>query len=167
MRQQAQYIEALISQNEALAARLHAAPETPSYPSPVARALMKPLSPPAGVAEAPAPKPVEPPMLTPNADGIIDLAAALVTPKPDEPVNPFSVRSVPAGSVREVTLQVGGIVAGPVTCAVINDRLVQTGDTIESLAIERIDSDAVVLKHGTQRLRLPVGGKNLRVRLPI
>lgn len=168
VRQQAQYIEALISQNEALSAQVKATAEPVTYPSPVARALMKPVVAPAGPVEAPAaPKAPDLNVLMPNADGVVDLAAALVTPKADEPVNPFTVRTVPADSIREVSLQVGGIVAGPVTCAVINDRLVQAGDTIESLGVERIESDAVILKHGSQRLRLPVGGKTLRVRLPI
>jgi hypothetical protein len=166
--QQAQYIEALVSQNEALSMRLNSGAEPPPYPSPVVRALAKPLAVQAAATEAAQePKPAEAPTLTPNADGVIDVAAALVVPKSGETVNPFAVRAVPGEMVREVSLQVGGIVAGPAACAVINDRLVQAGDSIESLAVERIEADAVILKHGAQRLRLPIGGKTLRVRLPI
>lgn len=166
VRQQAQYIEALVSQNEALSARV-AAPSEP-YPSPVARALMKPLTnPPAPIERPAAPSNPDRNMLVPNADGMIDLTVAATGAKTEEKTNPFAVRTLPADSVREVSLQVGGIVAGPVACAVINDRLVQAGDTIESLAVERIESDGVVLRHAGQRLRLPVGGKTLRVRLPI
>jgi hypothetical protein len=32
-------------------------------------------------------------------------------------------------------------------CAVINDRLVQVGEIVESLAVERIEPDAVLLRH--------------------
>ncbi len=167
VRRQAQYIEALVSQNEALAAGLDSSPVRTPYPSPVARALLRPQATTTEVVEASPAPPPEAPMLTPNADGVIDLAAVLVAPMEKESVNPFAVRTAPAGSAREVSLQLGGIVAGPVACAVINDRLVQAGDLIESLAVERIEADAVILKRGALRLRLPLGGKTLRVRLPI
>ena len=166
MRQQAQYIDALLSQNEALSARLNLEPEPIPYPSPLARALAKPQASALAAPEAP-PTPAETLTLTPNADGVIDVAAALVTPKADEPVNPFALRLVPAGAVREVPLEIGGIVAGPSAFAVVNDKLLQPGDTVDSLTVERIEPDAVVLRHGTQRMRLPIGVKNLRVRLPI
>jgi type II secretory pathway component PulC len=69
--------------------------------------------------------------------------------------------------MREVSLQVGGIAAGPMACAVINDRLVQVGEIIESLAVERIEPDAVLLRHSGKLLRLPVAEKPTRVRLPL
>jgi type II secretory pathway component PulC len=107
------------------------------------------------------------PTLTPNADNVIDLVAFVVSEKPGEPVNPFTVRTVPPEAMREVTLHVGGIVAGPMACAVINDRLVQVGEIIESLAVERIEPDAVLLRHSGRLLRLPVAEKSTRVRLPL
>ena len=82
-------------------------------------------------------------------------------------MNPFTVRTVPPEAMREVTLHVGGIVAGPIPCAVVNDRLVQVGELIESLAVERIEADAVLLRHSGRLLRLPVSEKSTRVRLPL
>jgi hypothetical protein len=165
LRQQAQYIEALISQNDALTAKLttasSSAPPTPTVvPLPPDPA---PLPRPATVSPTLPPEPT----LTPNADNVIDLVAFLVAEKPGEPVNPFTVRAVPPDAMREVTLHVGGIVAGPMACAVINDRLVQVGEIIESLAVERIEADAVLLRHSGRLLRLPVAEKSTRVRLPL
>jgi hypothetical protein len=167
IRQQAQYIEALISQNDALAAKLAAtniatpplAAVIPLPPEPTSMPRPAPLAP-------SLPTPAEP-FLTPNADNVIDLAAFVVTAKPGEPVNPFTVRAVPPESMREVTVHVGGIVAGPVACAIINDRLVQLGETVESLVVERIEADAVFLRHSGRLLRLPVSEKTTRVRLPL
>lgn len=164
VRQQAQYIEALISQNDALTAKLAettvaAAPATVVPPAPEPAPLPPALP-------APVPVAVEP-TLTPNADHVIDLVAALVTDKSGEPANPFTVRTVPPEAMREVSLHVGGIVAGPLACAVVNDRLVQVGEVVESLAVERIDTDAVLLRHSGKLLRLPVAEKAVRVRLPL
>jgi hypothetical protein len=177
LRQQAQYIEALISQNDALAAKLAGAnggtppPRTavPLPPEPLLRTAV-PLPPEPLPVPRPAPLaptlPVEP-VLTPNAENVIDLVAVIVAEKPGEPVNPFTVRTVPPEAMREVSVHVGGIVAGPAACAVVNDRLVQAGETIESLAVERIEPDAVLLRHSGRLLRLPVTEKPTRVRLPL
>ena len=163
IRQQAQFIEALLSQNDALTARLNA---PAAGPEPVPAAALPPVPAPVGPEPA-APGASEWPTLAPNADGVIDVAAADVTARPGEPVNPFAVRALANESVREVSLRVGGIIAGPTACAVINDRLVQAGETIETLRVERIDSDAVFLRHGGHDLRLPVSEKTVRVRLPL
>ncbi len=165
IRQQAQYIEALISQNDALAAKLTAA-NGATPPPPTVVPLPPPPAPLPRPAQVPPPPPSEP-TLTPNADNVIDLVAFVVAEKPGEPVNPFVVRTVPPDAMREVTLHVGGIVAGPMACAVINDRLVQVGEIIESLAVERIEVDAVLLRHSGRLLRLPVAEKATRVRLPL
>ena len=167
IRQQAQYIEALLSQNDALAAKFTASPATPAGP---AVAVMAPEPSP-----APNPPPVPPPAqaapveptLMPNADGVIDLAAVTADTKPGEPVNPFAVRTMSAESVREVTLHVSGILAGAVPCAIINDRPVQAGETVESMMLERIEPDAVWLRFAGHRLRLPASEKPARVRLPL
>lgn len=167
IRQQAQYIEALLSQNDALAAKFTASPATPAgptvavmapEPSPVPNPPSVPLS-----AQA---APLEP-TLMPNADGVIDLAAVTADIKPGEPVNPFAVRTMSAESVREVTLHVSGILAGAVPCAIINDRPMQAGETVESLLLERIEPDAVWLRFAGHRLRLPASEKPVRVRLPL
>ena len=167
IRQQAQFIEALISQNDALTAKL--IPVVAAPPSPVAAAAIP--------EPAPAPKPASlsppaqavlaEPVLAPNAEGIIDLAAVTADAKAGEPVNPFTVRTVSAEAVREVALHVSGIMSGAVPCAVINDRLVQTGESVESLTVERIEPDTVWLRYAGRRLRLPVSEKPARVRLPL
>ena len=102
----------------------------------------------------------------PNADGVIDLSVR-PTAESDAPTNPFVVRPTGPESAREITLHVGGIIAGPVACAVINDRLVQAGENLESLAIERIEHNAVFLRYDGRRLRLPVSTRPVRVRLPL
>lgn len=154
LRQQAQVIEALISQNDALAARLG---QTPRKVEATSRATL---------AVVPASEPAKSePYLSPNADGVIDLTAT--NADKGEDVNPFAVRKVPADATREVALHVGGIIAGPTKCAVINDRLVQAGEAIESLTVERIEPDAVYLRREGQRLRLPVSGSTVRVRMAL
>lgn len=163
IRQQAQTIEALVSQNEALTAKLNAA--VSAAPVPAVAPLPSPnLAPPTPVVATPK---VDSSVLAPNADGVIDLAAAAVAAKSGESVNPFAVRTASPEGTREMTLLVGGIVAGPTACAVINDRLLLAGDAIESLLVERIEADAVFLRCGEQRLRLPVSEKPVRVRLPL
>ncbi len=166
IRQQAQYIEALISQNDALTAKVTAA-NGATPPPPTVIPLPPTPAPLPRPAQVPPPPPPSEPTLTPNADNVIDLVAFVVAEKPGEPVNPFVVRTVPPDAMREVTLHVGGIVAGPMACAVINDRLVQVGEIIESLAVERIEVDAVLLRHSGRLLRLPVAEKATRVRLPL
>ena len=174
VRQQAQYIEALLNQNDALSARLATpvAPTTeisvPVMPAPATKPA--PVPAPAGTPAVANPVPVEPAPespLVPNADGVIDLAAATVAAKPGETVNPFAIRSVAADAVREITVQVSGIIAGPTPCAVLNGRLVQAGETVESLTVERVDSDAVLVRHSGHLLRLPVSEKPVRLRLPL
>ncbi len=170
VRQQAQYIEALISQNDALTARLAATPVAASPLVTAAPTLPLPAPEPAPLPPPSTPVPVPMPAertLTPNADNVIDLVAAVMSEKSGEPANPFTVRTVPPEAMREVSLHVGGIVGGPLACAVINDRLVQVGEIVESLAVERIAPDAVWLRHSGKLLRLPVAEKATRVRLPL
>lgn len=160
VRQQAQYIDALLSQNDALRARLASVsgrqPEIAPVPEPAPTIL--PVTPPT----APAAEPVH----APNAEGVIDLVA-VATPAAGEPVNPFAVRTAAGATSREVTIRVGGIIAGPVACAVINDRLAEAGETVDSFTVERVESDAVLLRQGEHRLRLPVSETSVRVRLPL
>ena len=157
VRQQAQYIEALLSQNEALKSGTTLQPATASTVS-------------AAVVPAPATSPATPVVtsedqaLAPNAEGVIDLTAT--TAKPGESVNPFAVRTQTDGAAREVMLHVSGLIAGPSACAVINERLVQAGDAVESLRVERVEAEAVLLRCGERRLRLPLSEKPVRVRLP-
>ncbi len=171
LRQQAQFIEALISQNDALTARLEAPAEPAPYPSPIARALMRPQA--GNVGDKAPPAKTEATatpagdVLTPNADGVIDLTAAATEGTAGEPANPFAVRTAAPGATREITLRVSGILAGRTPCAVINDRLVQANDTVEALAVERIEPDAVCLRHAGRRLRVPVSDQTVKVKLPL
>lgn len=115
----------------------------------------------------PSPPLNDPSMLVPNADGVIDVAAVTAAQEAGESTNPFAVRAVPTDRVHEVTLRIAGLVGGERPCAVVNDRRVQTGDRIESLTVERIETDAVVFAYGEHRLRLPVAETPTRVRLPL
>lgn len=164
VRQQAQYIEALLSQNEALKSGLVAKP-APTVSPVIAPVGQVSTAPPSVVVPAtPSPVAAEEPALVPNADGVIDLTA---TPtKAGEPVNPFAVRAAPEGGGREVLVHVSGLIAGPKACAVVNERLVEAGDSVEAFRVERIDPEAVLLRLGERRLRLPLSEKPVRVRLP-
>jgi hypothetical protein len=162
LRRQAQYIDALISQNEALVAKLAAPPATPA----VAAVTVRPepaLSAPVNLAA------LEPAgeWLTPNADGVIDLTAVATDAAVGESVNPFAVRTSAAGGAREVTLRVSGIVAGKTPCAVINDRVVQANEMIEVLTVERIEAESVCLRYAGQRVRVPVSDQAVKVKLPL
>ncbi|MBA3850690.1 MAG: hypothetical protein C0502_11965 [Opitutus sp.] len=81
-------------------------------------------------------------------------------------MNPFAVRAAPEGAGREVLVHVSGLIAGPKACAVVNERLVEAGDSVESFRVERIDPEAVLLCLGERRMRLPLSDKPVRVRLP-
>jgi hypothetical protein len=158
-RRQAQWIEALISQNDALQQRLAAAP-TVTARSEIPTASSQP------VREMPAagPKPETLACIEPDAQRVVDLTAPATAP--GEPVNPFAVREPAASKGRELALVVSGIVAGPDRCAVINERLVQPGDPIDVLRLEEIEAGAVFLGYGDQRIRLTVSETPVRVRLP-
>ncbi len=167
-RRQAQLIEALIDQNEALTAQLAARQKNPA-PSVSASVLAPIASPPTSATPAtgaPPPEPT-PAAIAPNAEGIIDLAAIEQPTSANEPINPFAVRSAETGKTREVTLLVGGIILGRTPCAVLNDRLVQPGDIVEGLEVDHIEIGSVVARHGAYRLRLPVSPNPVRVKLPL
>lgn len=161
LRRQAQLVEALLSQNEALQARLKTEDETRPAMAPPAKAESPRL-----VAMAPAVSGAGgESALAPNADGVIDLTAPVAAGEAE--VNPFAVRRLPPESVREVSLHLGGLVAGARPCAVINDRPVEPGGAIEGLTLLRIEAAGVVLQFDGQRLRLPLAEKPVRVRLPL
>jgi hypothetical protein len=106
-------------------------------------------------------------ILAPNAEGLIDLTGTGRAGPADEPVNPFAVRTIPADQTREITLKVGGIILGATPSALVNNRLVQAGDRVEAFAVERIESDAVLVRAGAHLLRLPVSTVPARVRLAL
>lgn len=164
-RQQAQLIEALINQNEALTARLATLQSAPvaseQVPVAVLPSLVVPVTVPvaAPVAAVPA--------IAPNAEGIIDLAAIEHAGSANEPVNPFAVRTAPGEKTREVSLLVGGIILGKAPCAMVNERLLQAGDSLEGFEVERIEAGAVIVRLGAHRLRLTVSTTPTRVKLAL
>lgn len=166
-RQQAQLIEALINQNEALTARLAALPAVPATTPTASDAVAAPPSPVVPTAASvPVPATADP-AITPNAEGIIDLAAIELTGSADEPVNPFAVRTAPGEKSREMSLLVGGIILGKTPCAMVNERLLQAGDSLEGFMVERIEAGAVIIRFGAHRLRLPVSTTPARVKLSL
>lgn len=162
---QARLMAALIEQNDVLAEKLRAEP--PVTPA----AIPAPLAPPPGVsvqaAVAPIPPPEDPqlPLHAPNGDGLIDLS--IPTGPAGAAVNPFALRAGASETRREISLLVQAIVAGPNTCALINERMCEPGDAIESLRVDRIEADAVILRGDGYRLRIPPTEKPVRVRLPL
>jgi len=173
LRHEAHQVQRIVS-----SARWNLAPATNIKPpslgrSPEAVSLKadQPVTPPLVVAATPTaqsatitePSPDQEPALAPNADGLIDLTAAVGLDGAE--VNPFSVRKLPAEAVREITLLVAGIVSGAKPCAVINEKLVEPGAVIEGFTVARIEPTAVLLQWGEHRLRLPLSDKPARVRV--
>lgn len=166
-RQQAQLIEALINQNEALTVRLAALRAAPPTPLTASVPIAAPSSP-VTTATLPVSIPVAPdPAIAPNAEGVIDLAAIEHAGNTDEPVNPFAVRATPGEKTREVSLLVGGIILGKAPCAMVNERLVQAGESIEGFEVEHIDPNAVIVRFAAHRLRLPVSTVPTRVKISL
>lgn len=189
LRQQ-QHIQALIAQNDALLERVRELENRPAVPAPVLvpailpPAILQPIvsaqpsvdavatttpSPPSEppVPPAPTPPPSVEAAILPNADGVIDLTALLTQSRDGDDINPFAVRSLPADAIREVTLHVQGVIGGATPCALINQRTVQSEQTIESLTLIGIEPSAVLVRHAGHLLRLPVGEKPVRIRLPL
>ena len=174
LKQQRQMIEALMSQNDALTAKLNApvlalAPvPTPISPKPVAivenpRATVTEPTPP--LVPAPVLPAVAVTFVAPNADGVIDLT--VVSTPPNEPVNPFAIRHLPAEATHEVALQINGIIGGSTPSALVNGRVIQPGEAIESLTLERCEADAAIFRRGEHLLRLPISTQAIRVRLAL
>jgi len=101
----------------------------------------------------------------PNADGLIDLTAVVAATGDD--INPFAVRHLPADAVREVTIQVHGIIGGEVPCALINERTFQVGESIDAFAVVRIEPESVLLRLDDQLIRVPVNPTPARVRFAL
>jgi len=176
VKRQRQAIEALISQNDALTAQLQAAEARAKTEAVVVNQVPPPALPMPTPAAIAAPVPPIPPMappplvspavfVAPNADGVIDLAA-LSVPQ-GEPANPFAVRTLSADAMREITLRVGGIVGSPTPGAFINERLLLTGEVIESLTLERCEPDAAIFRRGEVQLRLPISAQPVRIRVAL
>lgn len=149
-------IDALLSQQEAWQAQ--AAPAR----QPEERKPMRFLPKKAEVSAIP---PTERPalFLQPDSGGIIDLTA-LGKKATDESNNPFVVAPA-AIPTREVTVSVQGVLPGPNPSAIVNDRPLEVGESLESLRLVRVDADAAFFSVGEQQMRMPLG-RPVRVRLP-
>ena len=191
--EQSHQMAALVEQNEALTARLQAtehpaaspdAPPTtavataaiPATPTPapsIPPTARTDVAPAASATPASAPpiapaRPTDVPaddlaLFLPNADGVIDLTTLDASPPGSLP-NPFAIRAPSARAPHELTLAVQGILFGPSPCALVNERVVEPGDAIESLKITRIEPDAIFLKGDDFNLKLPLGDKPVRLR---
>ena len=107
--------------------------------------------------------------IVPNSDGLIDLAALDAADAPGALPNPFIVRYRPPASIREVSLAIDGVlVAGKPedACAIVNGEIYSPGDALAGLTVSSIAQDAIELRAEGLRLRIPVGDKPVRLRLP-
>jgi hypothetical protein len=156
LQQQRYVIDALLSQQEAWQAQA-----TPTR-QPEDRKPMRFLPRKAEVPAQPASERV-PPFLVPDAGGIIDLTALGKKPA-DESTNPFVV-APPASPAREVLLSVQGVLPGPNPSAIVNDRPLEIAESVDSLRLARVETDAAIFAFGDQHLRIPLG-RPVRVRLP-
>lgn len=165
----AQVVEALIAQNDALTARLRAlennATGTPP-PSPPVTSTHASAEPSAPVESAPrvaSPAPSEStPLLVPNAEGVIDTTAHHASGAPG---NPFAVRTLATEAGREIILAFQGIIQGARPCALVNGRVVEAGDTIESLRLTRLEPAALILSGDGFAINLPLGTTKVRLAL--
>lgn len=163
----AQVVEALIAQNDALTARLRAlennATGTPTPSATPARTNAEPLAPMESSPRVAAPTPSEiPPLLVPNADGVIDTTARHASGTPG---NPFAVRTLATEAGREIILSFQGIIQGARPCALVNGRVVEAGETIESLRLTRLEPAALILSGDGFAINLPLGTTKVRLAL--
>lgn len=148
-------IEALIAQNDALTARIRELEKA-------AKTTVDSGS--HGVASVPAigaPPVADSSWLTANADGVIDATAN----KTGGSANPFAVRTVAADGIREIKLDVQALTGGAQPCALVNGRVVQVGDAIESLRFSRITPEMLIVNGDGFAASLPLGSTKVRVAL--
>ncbi|MDP3070024.1 MAG: hypothetical protein Q8N18_07020 [Opitutaceae bacterium] len=131
-------------------------------------------SPPAAIAAVAVPEtppPLAPtvdltPVVMPNADGLIDLTALDAANASDE-INPFAVRTTGGNAPRELTVVISGVVSGNKPTALVNKRPVEIGEHVESLTLERVETDAALFRSGGRLLRLPISTQPVRIRLAL
>ncbi len=130
-------------------------PVAPKAPLPAPSIVPPTVTPPVVVDSSP--------VVVPNVDGLVDLTAIDAAGKADE-TNPFAVRATGPDACREISVLISGVLAGPIPGAVVNNRPVFTGESIDSLTLVRVEADAAVFRAGDHLLRLPVTATALRVR---
>jgi hypothetical protein len=113
--------------------------------------------------------PPDPPaIVSPNTDGVIDLASAPAPEESDPLPNPFRVRYRPRMQVRQISLEIGLVLVGnrpEDASVVINGKLYSQGDLFEGLPIASIAPDTIELRQDKVLLRVPVGDRAITLRL--
>ncbi|MGH7997746.1 MAG: hypothetical protein ACREFX_15485 [Opitutaceae bacterium] len=109
------------------------------------------------------------PVLKPDADGIVDVAAALAATRSEPVPNPFRARVVGSPGTRILRLDISGV-ACPANdidsrCCIIDGELRGPGETIDGFTVSEVGLDSVDLRRSGLVLRLPVD-QPIVVRLP-
>ena len=157
LQQQRYVVDALLSQQEALRARPGTDEARPPV-KPVAAAHLVPLAP--VLADS---RPAN--FMQPDGKGVIDLALLAAKPADSAHSNPFVVQTADATPPREIPLLVQGILSGANPSAIVNERPLEIGESVESLRLVRVEADSAYFSAGDQLLRIPLG-RPVRVRLP-
>jgi len=142
-----------------------AAPPSP----PAVAAPIHPAAAPVPMA-ATAPRPTGPdvsPLVTlvPNADGVVEISRALIGAGTDN-ANPFVVRYQPDEPMRELSLAIGGVALGANPSALVNGRTLSIGEPWECFSLRAVESDALVFASSDVAVRLPVGDRITKIRIP-
>ena len=144
--------------------------DIPARPRAPVPALPNPSGPPpaasadtgAGVVDSPI-------IISPNADGVLDVAGAGEPMEDDRIPNPFRVRYHPKPQTRDISLAIDLVLVGDKpadSSAMINDRLYSPGDTLEGMSIVAIGAETIELRQGKLLVRVPVEDKPAVLRLP-
>jgi len=109
-----------------------------------------------------------PVIILPDADGVLDFAAAQRARTFDAIPNPFRDRLRPPPTFGEVSLVVHSVLIPgrpEDACVVLNGRLYSAGDKVEGLELARISAESLEFRVDGAVLRVPVGDKPVRIRL--
>lgn len=138
-------------------------------PSPAVSPPSRPAAAPLPIAAA-TPQPVgldASPLVTlvPNADGVVEISRALIGAGSDN-ANPFVVRYQPDERMRELSLAIGGVALGANPSALVNGRTLSIGEPWECFSLRTVESDALVFDSSDVAVRLPVGDRITKIRIP-
>ena len=101
----------------------------------------------------------------PNADGVVEISRALIGAGSDN-ANPFVVRYQPDERMRELSLAIGGVALGANPSALVNGRTLSIGEPWECFSLRAVESDALVFASSDVAVRLPVGDRITKIRIP-
>lgn len=105
-------------------------------------------------------------IIAPNADNVIELDPQLFTQAAGDADNPFVQIYRPQVQLRDFSLTISAAILGPKPTVVINDRIYNAGESIEGLAVHRIDDEGVWLRKGTFLFHCSVDERPLKLRIP-